>query len=153
MNRPTFHFLLTLAVCGSLLAGCAKEPASDATPPDAAGPPSLEQRVARGEAVFNRQCVACHMASGQGIPGAFPPLAGSDFLHEYRDKSIAAVVAGLAGPITVNGVQYNGVMPSFAHLSDADIAAVLSYVFTSWGNTVEPVETAEVAAIRAAQTR
>ena len=77
------------------------------------------------------------------------PLAGSDFLQGNRQEVLAAALFGLQGPITVNGVEYNGVMPSFGHLPDADLAAAITYVFGSWGNNLAPVSAEEVAAVRA----
>jgi mono/diheme cytochrome c family protein len=112
----------------------------------------LEQLMARGETVYLENCAACHQASGQGLPGAFPPLAGSDYLAREleRDRSevVATALFGLSGPITVNEVEYNGVMPSMGHLSDDDLAAALTYVFRAWGNDFAAVSVAEVAATR-----
>jgi nitrite reductase (NO-forming)/hydroxylamine reductase len=105
--------------------------------------------MAKGEAVYLANCSACHQPTGVGLPGAFPPLAGSDFLQGDRKDVIAAALFGLQGPITVNGVEYNGVMPSQGHLPDADLAAVITYVFGSWGNGLAAVSVEEVAAIRA----
>jgi len=104
--------------------------------------------MARGEAVFLANCAACHQADGRGLAGAFPPLAGSDFLQGNRNEVMATALFGRTGPITVNGVEYNGVMPSLGHLTDAELAAALSYVFGSWGNGGAAVSEAEVAALR-----
>ena len=89
----------------------------------------------QGKAVFLANCAACHQPDGKGLKGAFPPLAGSDFLLGDRKQVMAAALFGLSGPITVNGEEYNGVMPSLGHLSDADLAAALTYVWGSWGNS------------------
>ncbi|RLA28999.1 MAG: hypothetical protein DRR15_16715, partial [Gammaproteobacteria bacterium] len=67
--------------------------------------------AAAGEAVFLANCAACHQPTGQGLPGAFPPLAQSDFLLGNRQEVMQAALFGLSGPITVNGQDYNGVMP------------------------------------------
>ena len=88
--------------------------------------------VERGAGIYQSTCQACHLPSGQGIPGVFPPLAGSDFLRD-RPRAIRVLCEGLSGPITVNGQAYNGVMPLFP-LSDAEIADVLTFVYASWGN-------------------
>jgi nitrite reductase (NO-forming)/hydroxylamine reductase len=102
--------------------------------------------MARGEAA---NCAACHQPNGQGLVGAFPPLAGSDYLLGERRQVMQAALFGLSGPITVNGVDYNGVMPSMGYLSDEDLAAALTYVLGSWGNTGSAVSVEEVAALRA----
>ena len=104
--------------------------------------------MAKGEAVYLANCSACHQPSGVGLAGAFPPLAGSDFLKGERKQVMAAALFGLSGPITVNGVEYNGVMPSLGHLTDEDLAAALTYVFGSWGNDGAAVNVEEVAALR-----
>ena len=77
--------------------------------------------------------MACHQLNGQGIPGAFPPLAASDYLNNDPNAAISAVAHGLQGSITVNGNTYNGMMPK-QNLSSEEIANVLTYVFNSWDN-------------------
>ena len=104
--------------------------------------------MAKGEAVFLANCAACHQPTGLGLAGAFPPLAGSDFLLGDRKQVMSAALFGLSGPVTVNGVEYNGVMPSLGHLPDEDLAAALTYVLGSWGNTGAAVSVEEVAALR-----
>ena len=104
--------------------------------------------MAKGRNIYLANCAACHLPDGRGAPGAFPPLAGSDYLVNNRTASVRAVLFGLQGPITVNGEQYNGIMPGVGYLGDDDIAAVLTYVFRSWGNDLEPVSVEEVAAAR-----
>ncbi len=110
---------------------------------------AMEQLLERGKAVYQTNCAACHQPTGMGLPGAFPPLAGSDYLQGDRNKVLGAALFGLSGPITVNGKDYNSVMPSMGYLSDDDLAAALSYVLSSWGNDYPAVSVAEVAALRA----
>jgi mono/diheme cytochrome c family protein len=100
-----------------------------------------------GKKVYSVNCVACHQPTGQGIPGAFPPLAGSDYLAD-RTQVINVPLKGLSGPITVNGQNFNSAMPAFSHLSDADIAAVLTYVTNDWGNEAAEFTADEVKALR-----
>ncbi len=109
---------------------------------------TADELMVKGEAVFLANCAACHQPTGVGLPGAFPPLANSDFLKGDRKKVMSAALFGLSGPITVNGVEYNGVMPSLGHLTDEDLAAALTYVFGSWGNDGAAVSVEEVAALR-----
>jgi nitrite reductase (NO-forming)/hydroxylamine reductase len=109
----------------------------------------IAEMLANGEAVYNANCAACHQPTGKGLAGAFPPLAGSDYLAGDRKQVMSAALFGLSGPITVNGQDYNGVMPSMGYLTDDELAAALSYVFTSWGNTGSAVSVEEVAALRA----
>jgi len=109
----------------------------------------IAETLANGEAVYNANCAACHQPAGTGLPGAFPPLANSDFLAGERRQVLSAALFGLSGPITVNGQDYNGVMPSMGYLTDDELAAALSYVFNSWGNSGSAVSVEEVAVLRA----
>ena len=107
----------------------------------------LEASIKRGKLVYDDFCAQCHMPDGKGVPGAFPPLAGSDWLKEKRTASIHAVKFGQEGEITVNGDTYNGVMTSMG-LSDEEVADVLNYVMNSWGNSQEkPITAGEVGAV------
>ena len=107
----------------------------------------------RGKRVFLQNCVACHMAEGQGLPSVFPPLAKSDFLMADRDRTITALLKGLSGEITVNGAKFNGVMPPMeATMTDQQIADVLSFVTNTWENKNDKLFTAEeVRRIRSAK--
>jgi nitrite reductase (NO-forming) len=121
------------------------EPAAKAPPPAT----SKAERLAIGQRVFTTNCVACHQADGQGLPGAFPPLAKSDFLNADAKRAIRVVTGGLQGKLTVNGKEFNGVMPAWT-LPDEEIAGVLTYVLNSWGNAGSDVTAADVKANRAA---
>jgi nitrite reductase (NO-forming) len=110
------------------------------------------ERIEFGERVFTQNCAPCHQVDGRGIPGAFPPLAGSDYLNADVSRAIAIVLNGLSGEITVNGTVFNSVMPA-VHLDDEDVANVLTYVYSQWGNRGAAVTPAQVRAVRAAAPR
>ncbi|UZE97383.1 c-type cytochrome [Alkalimarinus alittae] len=95
-----------------------------------------------GKTVFSAHCAACHQATGQGIPGAFPPLAGSQWVTaEDSNLPLAIIHDGLSGEIEVAGNTYNGIMPSFkGTLSSAELAAVLTYIRQNWGNNAEAID-------------
>jgi cbb3-type cytochrome c oxidase subunit III len=102
-----------------------------------------------GRAVFLLNCAACHQPNGKG-GGPYPPLAGNSDVNAVDSAGlIQTVLNGRTGPITVNGTQYGGNMPSWRELSDADIAAVLTYVRSAWGNSAPAVSADQVAAARA----
>jgi len=103
--------------------------------------------IALGQVVFKTNCMACHQETGQGIPGAFPPLAGSDFLNADPNRAIATITGGLQGKVTVNGQVYDGVMPSWS-LTDEDIANVINYIYANWGNSGHTVTVDQVKANR-----
>jgi nitrite reductase (NO-forming)/hydroxylamine reductase len=152
MKRMIINTLLAVPILGLSIVACSQEsvPADDSTAVHDAevAAAMADELMARGKVVFNANCAACHQPDGKGLAGAFPPLAGSDFLKGNRDEVIGGALFGMTGPITVNGVEYNGVMPSQGHLRDEDLAAAISYVFGSWGNDLAAVSTEEVAAIR-----
>ncbi len=102
-----------------------------------------------GEQTFLGVCSACHQRSAAGLPPVFPPLAGSDYLMADKTRSIRGVLAGQSGPMTVNGTVYNGAMPPLANLTDHEVADVLTYVRSHFGNHGDAVTVAEVAAVRA----
>ncbi len=106
--------------------------------------------AAKGQALFTVNCAACHQASGQGIPGAFPALKGNAAVNDADATThIRAVLHGLQGA-NVGGVVYSSPMPPFADtLADADIANIINYERSSWGNHGAMVTTQQVAAERA----
>lgn len=109
--------------------------------------------AADGTQVFTANCVACHQASGKGIPGVFPNLDGSEWVSHDARVMINILLHGITGEMTVNGAAYNGAMPSFAHLSDAELAAVASHVRSSWSNHLPAVTAEQVAEVRKDQSR
>lgn len=108
---------------------------------------TLPEQIKSGKAIFGTTCFACHQSEGQGVPNAFPPLAKSDFLNADPKRAIQIVMKGLSGEITVNGKKINSVMPS-QNLSDDEIADVLTYVYSSWGNNKTVITPAMVKAQR-----
>jgi nitrite reductase (NO-forming) len=117
--------------------------------PRQAPPPVLTraERITDGRRVFQQNCAACHQSEGQGLAGAFPPLAKSDFLNADRQRAIGILLHGLAGSVTVNGTNFNSVMPAL-RLEDSDIASVLTYVYSQWGNAGHDVTPADVTTVR-----
>jgi len=111
--------------------------------------------AAAGEEVYLRICFACHQLTGLGLPGAFPPLADSPIVTEADPgKLIRIVLHGLQGPVEVQGLTYNSVMPPpGSSLTDKDVADVLTYVRNAWGNEAAPVAVEAVTAIRTAVPR
>lgn len=108
--------------------------ASD-TGPAGADVNNLPALMEKGKQVFTTTCQACHQATGAGIPGAFPPLAESEWVNGSPKRVIAIVLHGLQGEINVKGQKFQGVMPPFKEqLKPEDIAAVATYVRNSFGN-------------------
>jgi nitrite reductase (NO-forming)/hydroxylamine reductase len=142
------HAAIALAVTGSMALATTAW-AQQVHKAEVAGAADISAQLKSGEAVYQTVCLACHQADGKGLPGAFPPLAGSDYLLGGKDRAIGVVVRGLEGEVVVNGVKYNSVMPAMTQLSDQEIADALTYAMNSWGNAGGAVNTSQVAAIRA----
>ncbi len=102
----------------------------------------LEQSIADGEEIYNDFCIQCHLNTGEGVSGVFPPLAKSDFLVNNIEISIKGLKYGMSGPIVVNGDEYDGVMEDQG-LDDDEIADVLNYILNSWGNQYNEIITLE----------
>lgn len=115
----------------------------------ASGTLDKKGQIAAGAELFAGTCSTCHQANGMGIEGAFPPLAGSDYLMADVDRSIAVVLHGLSGPIQVNGKDFNSVMPPMSQLNDDEVAHILTYVRNSWGNSGDAVSPDQVKHVRA----
>jgi len=146
---------LLLSACGGEKSPDAAAPVATtaAATPNVTASPSAPSTTPSAPAVANADyavCAACHQQNGEGLPGAFPPLAGSEWVTGDPKITIAIVLRGLQGPITVKGQSYNGAMVPWAALSDAQIASVVTYVRSSWGNTASAVTATDVAAVRAA---
>ncbi|WP_295990216.1 cytochrome c [Rugamonas sp.] len=107
--------------------------------------------AADGGQIFTANCVACHQTTGAGLPGVFPPLAGSEWALAADKVPVNILLHGITGKLTVKGTEYNGQMPAFKEkLSDGEIAAVLSYVRSNFGNGAGKIGADVVTAERAA---
>jgi nitrite reductase (NO-forming) len=111
---------------------------------------SLVERMQRGKTLYETNCAACHQQDGEGLKGVFPPIADSDYLMAREDKGIGIVLHGLSGEIIVNGEVYDGIMPQM-RLGDDEIASILTYIRSSWGNKGNLVTAEEVSNVRSGQ--
>ncbi|KVV51454.1 cytochrome C [Burkholderia territorii] len=112
--------------------------------PGGAGTLAAAQAAPDGAMLFASRCASCHQASGAGLPGVFPPLAGSEWVNGDPKRVARILLLGVTGKMTVGGSTFNGSMPAFGTtLSDGEIAAVASHVRSSFGNHA-PALTADV---------
>lgn len=122
-------------------------------PPIIGGDPRMIQ-LEQGKKAYLTYCAACHQPHGKGVPGQFPPLAGSDWVNGLGpNRIIRLVLDGVNGPITVKDQAFNNAMvPWRPTLNDEQIAAIISYIRNDaeWGNAGTFVTAAEVKAIREA---
>jgi mono/diheme cytochrome c family protein len=154
LTTPTLLLAMSVALtaCGgggekaatTDTAAQAAAPAADAAAP--AVPAGLD-----GKAEY-LVCQTCHQENGEGLPNLYPPLAGSEWLTGDAEIPIAIVLHGMQGEITVKGAKYNNVMAPWASLTDAQIAAILTYERSAWGNSAAAVTAEQVAAVRAKTT-
>jgi mono/diheme cytochrome c family protein len=104
----------------------------------------------RGKKIFAANCQTCHQANGQGVPGQYPPLAGSEFTTGGSRRMGMIVLKGLQGPVKVKGQMYGSAVmqPWDKTLTDQKIADVMTYERSEWGNTASPVSAEQIAALR-----
>jgi nitrite reductase (NO-forming) len=119
----------------------------------AAGSLTVAQQVAAGAVLYQGTCSVCHQSTGQGLAGVFPPLAGADYLLADPQRAIHTVLNGLSGPVTVNGIEYNSVMPPMSQHTDDEIANILTYVLHTWGNDGGRISAEQVTQVRATTER
>lgn len=101
-----------------------------------------------GKAIYG-QCVACHSASGEGQPGLYPPLKGSEFVINGEKRLVAILQHGITGALTVNGKPYNGQMqPLGGQMSNTQLAQLLSYIRTEWGNSASVIYEDQIEKLR-----
>lgn len=160
MSLAMMAGVLSLAACGGDKP--ADTPPADSTAPAAVAVPAPTGSAApvaagavsreKGQELYAR-CIACHQQNGDGVAGAFPPLAGSEWATGPVSRPIAIVMHGLQGELTVKGATYNGMMLAYGTgvaMTDEEIASVLTYVRSSFGNSASAVSVEEVAKVRAA---
>lgn len=101
-----------------------------------------------GEAVYKKNCMACHQANGTGMAAVFPPLVDNANITDNPMYIVETVVKGKSGEISVNGATYNGMMPPMAYMTDSDIAAVVNYVNKKFAGGSKEISAEDVKAIR-----
>jgi mono/diheme cytochrome c family protein len=150
---PVADAMAVIAANPKVLADMRKSAAAPAPAPaseSAAFVKADDEQMKRGQAVYSRTCIACHQPTGKGLAPVFPSIAGVPIVNGDATLPIKFILHGLMGPITVDGVTYNSMMPPVAGVSDQDVADVLTYVRQSFGNKSNPVTADQVKAVRAA---
>ncbi len=110
--------------------------------------PAEETAVDPGLEIYTKYCMACHQASGSGVPGMYPTLQKTDWVSGDKSRLIGIILNGQEGEIIVNGQVFRGVMPPHQYLTDKQIADVLTYVRSNFGNTAGAVLPEEVSRLR-----
>lgn len=135
MKNAVFIIMIVM-----LFAGCKNK----------AGRQTQEQDLAShpGKMVYDRYCLACHQTDGSGVPGMYPPLKKADWKALDNERLIHILLQGVSGEIEVDGMVYNGQMPAHQFLTDNQIADVLTFLRSEYGNIGEAITPAEVASLR-----
>jgi mono/diheme cytochrome c family protein len=110
--------------------------------------PATDEELVEGQRLYMIHCATCHSPEGRGVADLLPPLAGTDWVTGDKSRLIQTVLFGLSGPVTVNGAVYDQEMPAAAHLTDDEIAAILTFIRKSFGNDANAVIPGEVYAER-----
>ena len=141
----------------ALLLACCVSSAPPAPPhydPSASEEQRLSSLMEMGKLVYQfggngaMACASCHQEDGKGIPPTFPPLQGQGNLMGDCHQHARIVLTGISGPLDVDGIQYDGVMPGQPSLSDFEIAGVITYERNSWGNDYGICTPEQVKAVR-----
>jgi mono/diheme cytochrome c family protein len=147
-------FTFSLA-CTLLIAGCGSNKKEEKPQPVDTSMLTEAEKPAKqaagkqhpGEGVYKAYCITCHQSNGTGVPGMYPPLTPNAYI-ENKDSIIHVVLNGIKGEIAVDGEVFNNFMAPHSHLSDQELAGVISYVRSSFGNSFDPVTAEEVASAR-----
>jgi mono/diheme cytochrome c family protein len=109
----------------------------------------LEKGLADGgRKLYNTYCASCHQVNGKGVMGRFPTLSESEWVSGNKKRLISVILAGLKGPITVNGKAFDGEMPKHDFLSDDNIAKILTYIRKNFKNNAGAIYEKDVASMR-----
>lgn len=98
-----------------------------------------QKYITEGIFLYQNNCANCHQRDGKGLAALYPPIAGSNYLAK-KDSIIHIIRYGQQGPILVNGKRYNRPMPAQNHLSNLEIAEIVTYIYAEWGNSKEIVD-------------
>nr|WP_249665248.1 cytochrome c [Mucilaginibacter sp. Bleaf8] len=104
--------------------------------------------IANGKAIYTQNCLTCHQADGAGVQNMNPPLIKTTYVLGDKTRLIKIVLNGFNEDVEINGETYSNAMPSFAHLTNQQIADVLTYVRNNFGNKAATVTVADVNKIR-----
>ena len=143
--------LLGLLAVAAGPAAAQKKPAAKAPASKAAAGVSAGV-LAQGKSLYAQNCLSCHQADGGGVDGLNPPLGKTDYVLGDKPRLIKVLLNGLQG-VDINGEEYHNVMPAQDHLTDQQMAAVLTYVRNAFGNKASGITAAEVQAVRAASKK
>ena len=150
MKRLTivFVFLLVVGVVAAQTKTAQKKTTQTKTT-TSSGNAGLKASMERGQKVYVAYCMGCHQADGAGVPKMNPPVIKTKWVLGDKKELISLTLKGMTDPIEIEGEEYHNPMPPHAHLSDQEIADVLTYIRNNFGNKASAVSPAEVKNVRA----
>jgi hypothetical protein len=107
----------------------------------------LMQYMQEGRRLYILYCANCHQPDGNGLARLYPPLRNSDYLKENKSKVICGIKYGQKGPIKVNGVEFNQIMPPVPNITDLEIAEISTYIYTEFADTTQIITLNDIRAI------
>jgi len=107
--------------------------------------------ISSGKIIYDKHCLSCHQANGSGVPNMNPPLSNVSWVTGSKEILIKLVLNGVSTPMEIDGELYHNPMPSHQHLSDQEIADVLTYIRTNFGNKAIGISKEEVTKVRSNQ--
>lgn len=148
--RSSGAFLVLLFILGiwNCAGSSGKDETEDPSKGNSKSETSAEEAPSEGETLYIQHCGSCHQRNGGGVPGMYPPLKGTETVKGDEEKLIRIVLEGMEGSIEVKGQRYDQPMPAQDHLSDEEVAKVLSYVREEFGDGAGEVTAAEVGGLR-----
>lgn len=159
MNRPTnrvfysFFILLCALIlsCQNSSENKKNKPESNITNSDNKVTADQSGNEQPGKALYKKYCLTCHQANGSGVTGIFPPLGQGSWVGKNPTELINMIVKGLSGEIEVNGETYKNSMPPQNKITDEELAEVLTYVRSNFGNHFKPIAPDRIKKARTAQ--
>jgi len=107
----------------------------------------LTQYMQEGRRLYGLHCANCHQPDGQGLARLYPPLRNSDYLKANKSKVICGIKFGQKGPLTVNGIGFNQIMPPVPNITDLEIAEIATYIYTEFADTTQIITMNDIRAI------
>ncbi len=145
MVKKSIFSVLTASML--IITGCGGESNSEKTTTST----SSQSENNAGALVYKKFCASCHQSDGNGVPGMYPPIGETKMVNGNKDELIKIILNGMSGEIEVKGEIYNNVMPAHNHLSDKQIADLLTYIRSDFGNNSAPITAEEVKKVRQSQ--
>jgi len=149
MNSNKSVYYCFFAVLLILMSGCS----GNSGQPDSGKRTSKRRKISAGEIVYRQYCLSCHQLDGQGTKGMYPPLTDTEWVKGDKKTLIELILNGQSGEQIVKGEKYSEEMPEANYLTNKEIADVLTYVRSHFGNDYGPITAKEVGAIRAANRK